>query len=239
VNATLIGGKLVAKNGVSMVPNSPIAPPASMSADFGVSPGVTPAVFRVATAVPNPRIRAIEMINQTITAETILTVRSGGGAIEADVAQDLLKIAVFERHRGQGRVALGFLKGFGAKIGAIGLTINLDENALMIVGSDDEDMAFCANLLIDCGGGIALIQRRRTLDKLDLPIGGIASWLPWQEVGATLRRIQASMREMGSRFDRPLFALSFLTFVTLPSLRITSRGLVRAKERKIVSLFAE
>jgi adenine deaminase len=150
-----------------------------------------------------------------------------------------MKIAVFERHHGSGRAALGLVKGFGARVGAVGLTINLDENTLMVIGSNDEDMARCANVLIECGGGIAIVDRGETLEKLACSLGGVASLEPWQEVGRALRGVQTALRERGSRFERPLFALAFLTFVTLPSLRITARGLVSAKERKIVSLFAE
>jgi adenine deaminase len=131
------------------------------------------------------------------------------------------------------------LKGFGAKLGAIGATTNLDENTLMIVGSTDEDMALCANILIECGGGIAIVDRGQLLEKIEFPFGGIFSLQPWREVGARLRRIQNCLREYGSSFDTPLYALAFLTFVTLPTLRITARGLINAKERRIVSLFAE
>jgi adenine deaminase len=200
---------------------------------------VLPASFRVACTTPQPTIRVIELLNQTITAETMMRVDAASGSVAADPARDLLKIAVFDRHHGSGRAALGFVKGLGADVGAVGLTINLDENTLLVVGGNDADMASCANLLIECGGGIAIVHRGETLEKLQCPLGGIASLEPWQEVGRRLRAIQTMLREKGSSFERPLFALTFLTFVTLPSLRITARGLVSVKERKIVSLFVE
>jgi len=115
----------------------------------------------------------------------------------------------------------------------------LDENTLMVVGADDADMALCANALIECGGGIAVAQNGAIVEKVDFTIGGIFSLEPWQSVGRRLRRIQDRLREMGSPFARPVFALNFLPFVTLPTLRITARGLVNAKERKIVSLFVD
>jgi adenine deaminase len=147
-------------------------------------------------------------------------------------------VAAFDRHHGSGRAAMGFLKGFGAKLGAIGVTTNLDENTLLIVGGKDEDMALCANMLIECGGGIAIVDRGELLEKIEFPFGGVFSLQPWREVGSRLRRIQSRLREHGSSFDKPLYALAFLTFVTLPTLRITARGLVNAKERRLVSLFA-
>jgi adenine deaminase len=237
VGVTLIGGKMVAQHGRSLVNSQPAVPPSDMLSHLTVPYPVLPASFQVACTTPQPTVRVIELLNQTITAETIMRVDAASGSVGADPARDLLKIAVFDRHHDSGTTALGFVKGFGAKVGAVGLTINLDENTLMVVGSNDSDMARCANLLIECGGGIAIVERGETLEKIECPLGGIASLEPWQEVGRALRAIQTRLRERGSSFDRPLFALTFLTFVTLPSLRITARGLVSAKERRIVSLF--
>jgi adenine deaminase len=121
----------------------------------------------------------------------------------------------------------------------VGLTTNLDENAPMIIGSDDADMALCANALIDAGGGMAIVEHGRVLDNIEFPLGGVFSLESWRTVGSGLRRFQTRLKEMGSPFDKPIFALSFLPFVTLPALRITARGLVNAKERQIVSLFAD
>ena len=161
------------------------------------------------------------------------------GSVEANLSSDLLKVAMFDRHQRVKQVAFGFLKGLGVKLGAIGTTVNLDENTLMVVGSDDRDMALCANVLLQAGGGIAIVDGGQVLEQLDFPIGGIFSLWPWRDVGQGLRRIQNRLKEMGSPFDKPIFALSFLPFVTLPVLRITARGLVNAKERRIVSLFAD
>jgi adenine deaminase len=181
----------------------------------------------------------MELVNQTITAERIISVRASAGFIGADLSADLLKVAVFERHGKDKQIALGFLKGFGAKLGAVGTTTNLDENTLMVVGANDEDMALCANALLACGGGMAVVNQGTVLDKISFPCGGIFSTLPWQEVANGLRRIQGRLREGGSVFEKPMYVLSFLTFVTLPALRITARGMVNVKERRIVPLFAD
>ena len=134
---------------------------------------------------------------------------------------------------------MGFLKGFGAWVGAVGTSVNLDENTLLVAGSSDKDMAVCANELIRAGGGVAVVDRGEVIERLDLPIGGIFSLKSWQEMGEALKGIHHCLREKGSPFPKPLYALCFLTFVTLPSLRITARGLVNAKERKLVSLFVD
>jgi adenine deaminase len=100
-------------------------------------------------------------------------------------------------------------------------------------------MALCANTLIESGGGIALINDGQIIEKIELPVGGIFNLSPWRKVGQDLRRIHHCLREQGSPFERPMYALCFLSFVTLPALRITARGLINVKERKIVPLFVD
>ncbi|MGZ8466622.1 MAG: adenine deaminase C-terminal domain-containing protein, partial [Candidatus Binatia bacterium] len=89
------------------------------------------------------------------------------------------------------------------------------------------------------GGGMAIVDGGQVVDKMEFPFGGIFSLFPWQEIGTGMRRIQGRLKEMGSSLDKPIVALLFLPFVTLPALRITARGLVNAKERRIVPLFAD
>jgi adenine deaminase len=110
---------------------------------------------------------------------------------------------------------------------------------LLIAGSEDRDMALCAHVLLEAGGGIAIIDRGEVVEKLELPWCGIISLEPWRDVGWKLSKIQERLKAMGSSFDKPIFALSFLPFVTLPALRITARGLVNAKDRKIVPLVVD
>jgi adenine deaminase len=239
VREVMIGGKIVAQGGSSLVRSAPCALPSDMFHALGLRPTISADAFRIPCAKSSAKIRVMELVNPTITAERIIEVKSSEGAITADRERDLLKVAMFDRHHGTNKIAFGFLRGFGAKVGAVGLTTNLDENAPMIIGSDDADMALCANVLIGAGGGMAIVHHGQVLDKIDFPFGGIFSLEPWRAVGSGLRRIQARLKEMGSPFDKPIFALSFLPFVTLPALRITARGLVNAKERMIVSLFAD
>jgi adenine deaminase len=239
VHSTLIGGALVAERGESLARSQPITFPADTTLSLRLDRNITSACFRIPCPSPSAKIRVMELINSNITVEKILPVGSNNGHIEADLNQDLLKVAVFERHGERGKMALGFVKGFGAQVGAVGTTICLDENTLLVAGSSDEDMALCANALVESGGGIAVVERGEVLEKMEMPVGGIFSLSPWRETGQRLSRINGRLRDKGSPFPKPLYALMFLTFVTLPALRITARGLVAAKERRLVSLFAE
>ena len=238
VRTTLIGGKVLAEKGVSLVKANPISLPVGMTESLRLSPNVSPRQFKIPCASAAAKIRVMELINQTITAERIVSVSVAAGFIEASLYDDLLKVAVFERQNNDKQITLGFVKGFGAKVGAVGTTTNLDENTLMVVGGNDDDMALCGNVLIKCGGGMAIVNQGEVLDKIAFPVGGVFSMYRWQEIAKELRRIQRFLRDNGSTFEKPMYALSFLTFVTLPALRITARGLVNVKERRIVSLFA-
>ena len=239
VREVYVAGKLVAHEGESLVEEASMVLPGEMFHSLHLRSVITPETFNIPIASDSPKIRVMELINQTITAETVLDSLRVNGSIAADLARDLLKVAMFDRHHPDRAVAFGFLKGFGAQIGAVGLTVNLDENTLMVVGSNDQDMAHCANLLIGSGGGIAIVHGGTLLHQIDFPFGGVFSLDPWRKIGNGLRRTQNCLKEKGSSFDKPFFALLFLSFVTLPALRITSRGLVDVKRREIVPLIVD
>ena len=239
VREVLVNGKVVARDGQSAVKRNSVKLPPDMLRRLQVTKPITPETFEIESPVAAPKIRAMELVNLTITTERILQFNAPAGILTVDSETDLLKVTVFDCHHGSPNVAFGYLKGFGARVGAVGLTTNLDENALMIVGRDDRDMARCANALLESGGGMAIVDKGQIMELLDFPFGGIFSLQSSGEVGAGLRRIQACLKKMGSSFDKPIFALSFLPFVTLPALRITARGLVHVKERRIVSLFVD
>lgn len=239
VREVLIGGKVVARRGVSEVQNDSLALPDELMHSLRIGVTISGDTFKIRSPGPKPKVRVMELVNQTITTERIVSFNAPSGIVEANLNDDMLKVAMFDRHQRSKQVAFGFLIGFGAKVGAVGLTANLDENTLMVVGSDDEDMALCANTLLEAGGGMAMVDAGEILELLKFPVGGIFSLHPWREVGRGLGRIQRRLKKMGSSFDKPIFALNFLPFVTLPALRITSRGLVLAKDRKIVPLFPD
>ena len=239
VQATMIGGQVVARDGQSLIQGTPISVPQEMMHCLRLHPNISAEQFRIRCPKDNAKIRVIELLNQNITAERVMSVSARKGYVEADVEQDLLKVAMFDRHDQIGKIAMGFLKGFGARIGAVGTTTNLDENTLLVVGGNDADMALCANALIESGGGMAIVNNGQLVEKIDFPVGGIFSLNQWRGVGQDLGSIHRCLRERGSQFERPMYALCFLPFVTLPSLRITARGLINAKERKIVPLFAD
>ena len=158
VRDVLVGGKIVARSGASEIKNEAMQLPDYVMRSLRLGLTISSDTFKIAAPNPAPRVRVMEFLNQTITTERIIRFNASSGMVEADISEDLLKVAMFDRHHGSPQVAFGFLKGFGAQVGAVGLTTNLDENTLMIVGSDDDDMARCAQALLQAGGGIAIVN---------------------------------------------------------------------------------
>ena len=186
------------------------------------------------------RAKVIGVIpNQIVTDSLVEEVKVEDGLAVADVERDILKIAVIERHLASGNVGLGFVKGFGLKRGALGSSVAHDSHNLMVVGTNDEDMLLAAHEIEHMRGGIAAVEGRRVLAALKLPIAGLMSERPFEEVNEDLKALLAAARELGSNLHDPFMALSFLALPVIPALKITDKGLVDVTQFRLVPLFEE
>jgi len=186
------------------------------------------------------RIRVIEIVpKQLITKALELEPTVRDGAIVADPARDLAKIAVVERHHATGQVGIGFVQGFGLQRGAFATTVAHDAHNIVCVGVSDEDMALCVRRLTEIGGGIVAIEDRRVRAELPLPVAGLMSDRPASEVVPALDVLIVQLREMGVHVAAPFMTLSFLALSVIPSLKITDRGLIDVERFEIVPLEVE
>ena len=160
------------------------------------------------------------------------------GFAVADPERDVLKIAVVERHLGTGRIGLGFVKGFGLKRGAIATSLAHDAHNIVVVGVDDGDMARAAGRLSETGGGLVVIADRGVQAELPLPVAGILSDAPFEEVVELSDACLAAVRELGCEFPAPFQTLSFLALSVIPKLKITDRGLFDVDAFDLVGLEA-
>jgi subtilisin family serine protease len=124
----------------------------------------------------------------------------------------VLKIAVVERHLGTGRIGLGFVKGFGLQRGAIATSLAHDAHNIVVVGVDDGDMARAVGRLAETGGGLVVIADRGVQAELPLPVAGILSDAPFEEVVELSDACLAAVRELGCDFPAPFQTLSFSRF---------------------------
>jgi adenine deaminase len=194
-------------------------------------------VFAIPAAA---RVRVIETIpGQLIThaREDEPSVRDG--QVVADPDRDLAKIAVVERHHATGRVGLGLVRGFGLRSGAFASTVAHDAHNLVVVGVTDEDMTSCAQRLQEIGGGIAVARNGAVRGELALPVAGLLSDEPVEDVVAALEALQDMLREQGVGDAAPFMTLSFLALSVIPSLKITDRGLVDVDRFELVPLAVE
>jgi adenine deaminase len=181
--------------------------------------------------------RVIALVEgQIVTEEVREEPRVEEGFAVADPARDLAKIAVVERHLGTGRVGLGFVRGFGLKRGAMATTIAHDAHNIVVVGVDDGDMARAVQRVAEIGGGLVVIADRGVQAELPLPVAGIVSDAPYEEVVEASEACLAAARELGCEFPAPFQTLSFLALSVIPKLKITDRGLIDVDEFEVVAL---
>ena len=183
--------------------------------------------------------RVIGLIEgQIVTDELREEPKIEDGFAIADPERDLAKIAVVERHLGTGRVGLGFVQGFGLQRGAIATSLAHDAHNIVVVGIDDGDMARAVQRLAETGGGMVVIADRGVRAELPLPVAGILSDAPFEEVVELSDACLAAVRELGCEFPAPFQTLSFLALSVIPKLKITDRGLIDVDAFEIVGLEA-
>ena len=152
-----------------------------------------------------------------------------------DLDRDLVKIAVIERHGVNGNLATGFVKGFGLKRGAIASTVCHDHHNIAVVGADYADMALAANRLGEIEGGFVVVEGGRVLAELALPVAGLISLAPFEEVRDALVKLRAAARGLGVELEEPFLQLAFLCLPVIPHLKITDMGMVDVDLFEVIS----
>lgn len=157
------------------------------------------------------------------------------GLKHADPSRDLAKVAVLERHGRNGNIGLGFVHGFGLARGAIASSVGHDAHNVCVVGVDDASMAAAVNALVEADGGFAVAADGRVSGLLPLPLAGLFSDRPHEEVSAALRSIHAAARDLGTPLEAPFHQLAFLPLSVIPAMRITDKGLFDAEKLAFVA----
>ena len=183
-------------------------------------------------------VRVIGVVEaKAVTRHLREELRVEGWRVLPSVEKNVAKVAVVERHKLTGNVSLGFVKGFGFKNGAVASSVAHDSHNLLVVGMSDGDMAFAVDRLAEVGGGMIAVKNGKTIGIVGLPIAGLMSEEPVQEVCKQVRRLQAAWVELGCTTMSPFMTMSLLALPVLPELRITDRGLVDTQKFQFVDLF--
>ena len=242
ITRTIIDGDIVAENGKMVAELSEPDFPASVYDTMHVGETITADSFKIKAPDGKDTVstRVIEIIpNHVGNYEKIMDLKVTDGFVEADPENDIMKMAVFERHHNTGTKGVGFLKGFGFKKGAMAQTVAHDAHNLLVAGTNDEDMALAANTLIECGGGLCAVADGKVLAIVPLPIAGLMNDLPAEEMADLVAKLDVAWKEMGCVINSPYMTMALIPLACLPELRLTNRGLVDCRTFSFADLFVE
>ena len=150
-----------------------------------------------------------------------------GYADKVDTEKDILKIAVVERHKNTHHIGLGYIQGYGLKSGAVATSISHDSHNIIVVGTNSKDMAFAVNRIVENHGGIVVTENEQVKSELVLELAGIMSDSPLVEVNEKLEAAKDAAHALGVGHGiDPFMTLSFMALPVIPTLRITTRGII-------------
>ena len=229
------GGEVVVREGACGAHPRVVPPPQVGSPSFPRP--LTAADFTLAASGGrgSARVRAIEIRGDILTGELAVELPVRDGRLEVDPQRGLLTAVAFDR-RGHGRLAGAVVAGFGLRNGAVATSISFDTSDVVVVGARPEAMLQAALAVLEAGGGYGVVKDGR-VELLPLPAGGIISDRSAPEAAGRLGAIESSLRALGCQLRNPFLTLQTLTFTAIPSLRITSRGLLDVRANRTVELF--
>ncbi len=184
------------------------------------------------------RCRVIKTVKNQVLTEEWLTEINFNKNNGVDTDRDILKLAVIERHRGTGHKGLGFISGIGLKEGAIASTVSHDSHNLIVIGTNSEDMAVAANHLTKIGGGYVAVKDGKVLADMPLPIAGLMTFKDAYESARENKVLRQTVYSLGVPEDiAPLMTMSFVSLSVIPSIKMTTKGLVDVNTQKLLSLY--
>jgi len=227
-------GKLVAEDGEMVVPKPKISQP-QLRSSINIK-WLAPEDFDI--AANGRKIRVINLVpDQIVTKASIEKAKIQEGKLVADVEHDLLKIAVVERHHASDNIGLGVVKGFGLRKGAIASSVAHDSHNIVVVGTSSADMMAAVVEISKMRGGLAVVADGELKAGLPLPVAGLMSEGPLEEVVTGLRSVIRAARRLGSQLDDPFMAMSFLALPVIPELKLTDLGLFDVNKFQFTDLF--
>lgn len=225
---TYINGELVAENGNSFIKEVSFETPNN----FNISPKE---ISDFAVTGSASKIRVIEALEgQLITNELHYKPLIIDGKIVSDKDNDILKMAVVNRYQ-EAKPAIGFIKNFGLKKGAIASSVAHDCHNIVAVGTSDEEICKAVNLIIKNKGGVCAVNGSES-KILPLPIAGIMSDKNGWEAGKLYQEVDSMAKELGSTLKAPFMTLSFMALLVIPDLKLSDKGLFSGKTFSFVDL---
>ena len=176
----------------------------------------------------NNTLPVIGVIPGQINTEHLTTAvkKNAQGEVVADPATRINKIAVVERHRSSGRIAVALIKGLGLREGAIASSVAHDSHNIIVAGVEEEAMAAAVSELVRIGGGFVVCGKNKEIRAtLPLPLAGLISTEPATVVADQMRELLAAAHSLGTELPQPFMTLAFMALPVIPALKITDQGL--------------
>ena len=156
------------------------------------------------------------------------------------VEKDILKLAVIERHGNTGHIGVGFIKGIGITKGAIAASVSHDSHNLIVIGTNDNDMACVANCVRNMGGGNGVAVDGEIVAKMPLPIAGLMTEVSAKEAADANEKVRGAVHQLGAPLNmEPFMMMAFVSLPVIPHLKMTPGGLVDVDQFKRVSLYVD
>jgi adenine deaminase len=190
-----------------------------------------------ANASRSTKVRVINQVSDLLTKEEIIEMLVTEGLVRMDVSRDLLKVAAIDRYWQPGKFALGLIRGFGLKRGAMATSVTWDCGHIIVVGANDSDMAQAVNRIRELKGGIVICAGGKVLAELPLPVAGLFSEESIEVIAGKLDDIQRTAEELGTKLTDIRLSLEILATPSIPFLRICEQGLFDLRQNKLVGFF--
>jgi adenine deaminase len=173
--------------------------------------------------------------NQAPTRHLHVTVPVQNGEVKADPSRDIAKLALLDRHHASGAMQVALVQGFGFSARcAVATTVAHDCHQLVVVGTDDEQMARAVNELAACNGGQVVVKDGEVIGRVRLPIAGLMSDQPAPVVAQAAATVLRGFAACGCRLANPNMQLSLLSLVVIPELRLSDKGLIDVSRFEII-----
>lgn len=237
VEKVIIGGELVAERGEMINAAPTVTYPDWSKQTMNLGNPLAREDFLLAAEGDRATVRVMEIEEAKVgTTHGTAVLAIVDGNIQADIGLDVAKVALFERHRATGTQGLGFARGFGLKSGAVASTVAHDTHNLLIMGVNEDDMALAGNELVRVGGGMTVVKDGKVLALLPLPVAGLLTDRPVQDVRGLVEKLDAAWKVLGCDLVSPFMTMALLGLPVLPELRISNRGLVDTLAFKFVDV---
>ena len=233
IHKVILGGKIVVSDGKLVQQLHTPKVPAWMQKTVKI-PKLYPKFFNVNSKNTDETVNTILMKTEIVTQKNTSNLDVKDSNVVASYDKDIWKVAALDRTFGSKTHAVGFLENFGADIGAFASTWSFHENDMIVIGSNENDMADACNKLTKSQGGLIIVKDGKTLASLPFQLGGIISTDPIEKVTKNFTKINDVLSDSGCKFKKPHLIPLFLPFLALPDIRILYSGIVDVKSRSFI-----